>query len=49
MLDNFAGVLIGYLAVVIGGWATGQRGGRVGGAVVTTKESEPAPSLVNAA
>ena len=24
-------------------------GGRVGGAVVTTKESEPAPSLVNAA
>ena len=49
VLDNLAGVLIGYLAVVIGGWATGQRGGRVGGAVVTTKESEPAPALVNAA
>lgn len=45
VVDNLAGVLIGYLAVVIGGWATGQGRRR---RAQDAAPSEPARPLVNA-
>ncbi|UTT65172.1 phosphatase PAP2 family protein [Janibacter sp. CX7] len=47
VLDNIAGMLIGYIAVVVGGWATGQRR-RGNQAVVVTGETEGSRSLASA-
>ena len=47
VLDNLAGMLIGYVAVVVGGWATGQRR-RGNQAVVVAGDTEGSRSLASA-